>query len=68
VKKQKLIESSSFLSQNKIQEAVDAATCYRYRGMKARKHVPQEIRKKSSKQLTDPSRRGEEIKYETKKR
>lgn len=36
--------------------------------MKARKHVPQEIRKKSSKQATEPSQRGEENKYETKKR
>jgi hypothetical protein len=64
---QKLIESSFFLSQNKIQETVNAATCYRYRGTKARKHVPQEITKKSSKQATEPSWKWEDIKYEMEK-
>jgi hypothetical protein len=35
--------------------------------MKARKHVPQEKTKKSSKKETEPSQRREDIKYETEK-
>jgi hypothetical protein len=53
----------SLTTENKTQEAVNAATFYNQNEMKARWHM-QERRKKSSKQTTEQSQRWDDIKYE----